>query len=300
MNIRWIVIFAEVAADGSFIRAATRLNVAQPWLSAQIQRLEAECGVKLFRRINTGLELTPEGAQLLPLAEQAARGARQFRDAARMMGDVRNKTVRIGSYLPMLQIPMLHRLNGSFAVRYSQYSIVVENGPIEGMLDALAQGSLDLVATVTPLPEQKGEHLDMIELAPVTPFLLLPRSSEIRSIDLLDGVSVAIPPIWHHRTFMQQLVEPLEQKGAAIRNAPEPDKQALEHLVRAHGMAALMIQGDPEAYSSDPELRALPLPGSGAHHVLVRETGRGLARAAERYWANARARSEEGAGLMET
>jgi DNA-binding transcriptional LysR family regulator len=300
LNIRWIVIFAEVAADGSFIRAATRLNVAQPWLSAQIQRLEAECGVKLFKRINTGLELTPEGAELLPFAEQAARGARQFRDSARLMGDVRNKTVRIGSYLPMLQIPMLHRLNGSFAIRYSQYSIVVDNGPIEDMLGALANGSLDFVATVTPLPDQKSQHLDMIELAPVTPFLLLPRKSEIRSIDFLEGVSVAIPPVLHHRTFMEQLIEPLERRGAAIRNAPEPDKQALEHLVRAHGVAALMIQGDPDAYSTDPELRALPLPGSGAHHVLVRETGRGLARAAERYWTNARLKTDEAAGLMET
>jgi DNA-binding transcriptional LysR family regulator len=264
-----------------------RLNVAQPWLSAQIQRLEAECGVKLFKRVNTGLELTPEGAELLPFAQQVAAGSRQFREAARVMGDVRNKTVRVGSYLPMLQIPMLHELNGSFALRYSQYSIVVESGPIEDMLDSLSRGYLDIVAAVTPLPERENQKLEIIELAPVTPFLLVHKTEARANADRLDGVPIAIPNTKLHPTFMQQVITPLLERGATIRNAPEPDKHALEHFVRAHRTAALMIQGDPSDYADDPDLRAISLPLTGAQHVLVREAGRGLARAAERYWTNA-------------
>lgn len=292
MSIRWLVIFAEVAAEGSFIRASTRLNVAQPWLSAQVQRLEAQYGVKLFERLNTGLELTPEGRALLPFAQEVADGSRKFREAARTMGDVRNKTVRIGSYLPMLQIAPLHRLNGGFATRYSQYFIVVESHSLEEMLERLALGQLDIVAAITPVPKLENQKLEMIELEPVTPFILAPRRREPNSAGPLDGLTVATPLIAAHPTLMNRLIETLQLAGADIRNAPEPDHEALIHLARAHGAAVLMIQGHADDYARDPDLIAIPLPGVEAHHVLLREAGRGLARAAEHYWANAKLKPE--------
>lgn len=291
MNIRWIVIFAEVAVDGSFIRAATRLNVSQPWLSAQVQRLEAECGVKLFERLNTGLELTPDGRKLLPYAEQVASGSRQFRDIARTMGDVRNKTVRIGSFHPMLQISALNRLNGSFAIRYPQYSIVADTAPLEDMLDRLSCSQFDLVAAITPLPDREDIPLETILLEPVRPFLLAPQGAVPELAGRLDGVAIAAAKTAAHPTLMKRLIEPLVAAGADIRNAPENDRAALEHLVRTRAVIALMLQGEPEDYDGDADLVAVPLPEVGARHVLLRYANRGLARAAERYWTNALALS---------
>lgn len=290
MNIRWIVVFSEVAADGSFIRAATRLNVAQPWLSAQVQRLEAECGVKLFERLSTGLQLTPEGKALLPFAKQVAEGTRLFRNSAREMGDVRNKTVRVGTYLPMMQIKALHRLNGNFSVRYSHYSIVVETFPPEEMVDRLVRGELDFAATITPLSEREDLELDVIELSPVTPYLLLNRANG--AVKSLQGLTIATPPVAGHPLLLRKLIAVLEDAGAEVRNAPESDPLALAHLVRNHGVGALMLQGEREEFDADPDLVVRLLPDAGARHVLIRIAGRNLARAAERYWANARAEPE--------
>ena len=300
MNIRWIVIFAEVAADGSFSRAAMRLNVAQPWLSAQIHKLEAETGVTLFDRLNTGLKLTPEGSDLLPYAQQIATAYHQFRDRARTMGDVRSKSVRMGSYLPMMETEALHRLNGNFAVHHPQYSLGIETGPMDWLLERLQAGQFDMVAGISPLPDNQEQRYEVLEVGPVTPFLLVPRdkASAFTKGDV-EGEVIAAPPIASHPSLLNSLLDPWQQAGASVRSAPEPDRRALEHLARAHGSAVLMIDGKPEAYADDQTVAAMLLPNIDAAHVLIRIADRGLGRAAERYWTMSAALPGAQARIME-
>lgn len=300
MNIRWIVIFAEVAADGSFSRAAIRLNVAQPWLSAQVHKLEAETGVKLFERLNTGLELTPEGRDLLPYAQQIAASLRQFRDSARTKGDVRSKSLRIGSYLPMLEVEPLHRLNGNYAIQYSQYSTSVHTGPMDWLLESLNSGDLDMVAGIAPFPPSGDQRLELLELGPLHPLLLVPRPRAAAfAAQKVAGEVIATPQLASHPLLFEALLEPWRRAGAIIRPAPEADRGALEHFARMHGAAVLMVQGDAGNYAGDNDLGALPLDGVRASHVLIRVADRGLGRAAERYWTLATALSEGKSGIRE-
>jgi LysR family glycine cleavage system transcriptional activator len=57
--------FVEAADSLSFKDAADRLHVSPSALSRRIQALEEQLGVALFRRLNPGLELTPEGRRYL-------------------------------------------------------------------------------------------------------------------------------------------------------------------------------------------------------------------------------------------
>jgi LysR family nitrogen assimilation transcriptional regulator len=76
MDLRRLELLLQVADFGSFSKAATVLGIAQPALGRQIQKLEEECGVRLFYRHGRGVSLTPEGETLLerarPLVRQLA------------------------------------------------------------------------------------------------------------------------------------------------------------------------------------------------------------------------------------
>ena len=65
MNTMQLSCFLEVAETLSFARAAEKLHVTQPAVTQQIQSLEAELNVKLFRRTTRTVELTQAGLVFL-------------------------------------------------------------------------------------------------------------------------------------------------------------------------------------------------------------------------------------------
>ncbi|HKD24749.1 MAG TPA: LysR family transcriptional regulator [Xanthobacteraceae bacterium] len=70
MDVRKIAYFLAVCEELNFTRAARRCNVAQPSLSAAIQRLEKELGGQLFVRSVTGVQLTCLGYAVRPHFEK--------------------------------------------------------------------------------------------------------------------------------------------------------------------------------------------------------------------------------------
>lgn len=61
-NLRYVV---EVANSKSFSRAAQSLFMTQSALSAAIRDVEDELGIRIFRRTNRGVQLTPDGEDCL-------------------------------------------------------------------------------------------------------------------------------------------------------------------------------------------------------------------------------------------
>src|SRR5205814_4826337 len=83
MELRHLRYFVAVAEEGSFLRAAGRLRVAQPALSKQIRALEREVGVKLFERLPRGTRVTRAGEQFLGNARSALESATRAVTTAR-------------------------------------------------------------------------------------------------------------------------------------------------------------------------------------------------------------------------
>jgi DNA-binding transcriptional LysR family regulator len=71
VELRHLRYFVAIAEERSFTRAAERLWVAQPGLSAQMRRLEAELGVQLLERHSRGIAMTPAGELFLERARVA-------------------------------------------------------------------------------------------------------------------------------------------------------------------------------------------------------------------------------------
>jgi len=68
----------EVERCGSINRAARSLFVSQSALSTAIAEVEKELGITIFRRSNRGIDLTPEGRELLAQIIPLVDGSRQL------------------------------------------------------------------------------------------------------------------------------------------------------------------------------------------------------------------------------
>jgi len=70
--------FVVVAETGHLTRAAEKLHISQPALSAQIRALEDELDLTLFERTSTGMTLTAAGKRLLAGADKILAEAQAF------------------------------------------------------------------------------------------------------------------------------------------------------------------------------------------------------------------------------
>src|SRR5215218_302924 len=99
MELRHLRYFVAVAEELHFRRAAERLHVAQPAVSEQVRKLEAELGVRLLNRNHRGVALTDAGAAMLDEARRVLVQADVAQRAARAANERAIGRLRIG-YLP--------------------------------------------------------------------------------------------------------------------------------------------------------------------------------------------------------
>jgi DNA-binding transcriptional LysR family regulator len=98
MTLQQLTYFLAAAEHGSFSAAAESLFMAQPSLSEQIRRLEAELGVALFARGGRGLQLTEAGRLFRPHAERAVGAAQEAAESVREVRDITGGTVAFGTF----------------------------------------------------------------------------------------------------------------------------------------------------------------------------------------------------------
>ncbi|HMS61071.1 MAG TPA: LysR family transcriptional regulator [Solirubrobacteraceae bacterium] len=98
MNLQQLEYFLASAERGSFSAAAEALHLAQPSVSEQVRRLEAELGVALFARVGRGLALTEAGRTLRPHAEAVLDEVREARESVVAVREVRGGTVSFGTF----------------------------------------------------------------------------------------------------------------------------------------------------------------------------------------------------------
>jgi DNA-binding transcriptional LysR family regulator len=144
MELRHLRNFVAIAEERSFTRAAERLWVAQPGLSAQIRRLEAELGVRLFERHPRGVALTEAGTLFLERA-RATLAAADVASAtgADLTGGVAG-TLRLG-----LATPARWKGTAGLLERFARERDGVELSVLEGyggtLWHDLRDGRLDAV-----------------------------------------------------------------------------------------------------------------------------------------------------------
>ena len=164
MNLSFVSYFLAVAEAGHFTRAAERLNVTQPTLSAGIARLEAALGAPLFDR-RRGVALTEAGSRFLPQARtmvDAWAGARA--DLRRM--PVARRPLRLG-LLPTLPDRVVLALTARLAAAGRMAELVEAAG--DPLQIRLRRGQLDAALTILadggPAPTPRALHREAYVIA---------------------------------------------------------------------------------------------------------------------------------------
>ena len=97
MDLNQLRAFAAIADTGQLTRAAKRLHLSQPALSAQLRALEDDLGQRLFERTSEGMTLTVQGRELLDYAGRVLVAADALKSQAKLLlGDVVGQ-LRIGT-----------------------------------------------------------------------------------------------------------------------------------------------------------------------------------------------------------
>lgn len=189
MELRQLRYFVAVAGELNFTKAASKLRVAQPALSRQIQQLEQEIGAKLFERSPRGARLTRAGDALLTEARSLLAQCSKAILAARAAANQSQKSLNVGyawglfhSHVPGV-IARFHRHHPDVPVNLFDMTAPQQAAALnEGQLDAgfigfaqdandpgLARQKIGSCAFVLALPESlaiaKRKTVDLRSLA---------------------------------------------------------------------------------------------------------------------------------------
>ena len=143
MDLKKLEAFMNVAALGSFTRAAATMGMAQSALSRQVSALEQEFGERLFHRTGCGVALTEIAQDIRPRIEALLADAQRLRQEVAGRRGVVSGQVALGilaSLSPVLLTPLLTRIRDQLP----EVRVRVLDGLSDRIEDWLATGRVDV------------------------------------------------------------------------------------------------------------------------------------------------------------
>lgn len=244
IDARLYLYFVAVAEDLSFTRAAQRLLIAQPWLSAQIRKLETILGFDLFLRSSRHVELTAQGRALLPEAMRLAEVNQAVEAAIQRIRHAQEKRLRIGIPPYGGHFVQYSRLVEEFTRNNPAVSVEIEYGWSPLLIKLLRQGTIDLAFTIGQLHEPSCEQLPIawaelfVLLRPDDP---LARNREIHLAELSQR-RIAVFPRGLNPALHEEMYSPLERAGAQLSTVAQWDARSLRRHIEA-GMLWIGFDG---------------------------------------------------------
>ncbi len=151
LNYHHLRYFWVVAKEGGLRKAADKLHVSQPTISAQLAALESVLGEKLFRRGGRALTLTEAGHRVLRYAEEIFSLGQELLDAARQVPTARPLRVHIGITDSLPKLVSYQIIKPIFQLAHPIQAVCRE-GKVADLLGQLAAYRLDIVLADEPAP----------------------------------------------------------------------------------------------------------------------------------------------------
>lgn len=167
MNLRHLEAFLAIARERHMTRAARRLHLTQPAVSAQLAKLEEELGRSLFDRTPGGMVLTEAGETFRSFAEEALARLEDGRTALDELIGLQRGALSVGggaTATTYVLPPVLGRFHEAHpGIRF----FVREQSSQESVHDVLS-GELDLGIVTLPIkePSRGGSKTSSLTIEP--------------------------------------------------------------------------------------------------------------------------------------
>ncbi|MGH2500204.1 MAG: LysR family transcriptional regulator [Candidatus Limnocylindria bacterium] len=160
MRLQQLRYFVAVAERRHFTKAAADLAVAQPSVSKQIGRLEAELGTPLFHRMRGNIALTPAGEVLLAWARRVLADVASAQTEVRALAGLGRGRLAVGA-TPSLTVTLLAPALARYRASYPGIELALTEAGSRDLVRDLERGELDIALVILPV-----EH-DVLETMPL-------------------------------------------------------------------------------------------------------------------------------------
>jgi DNA-binding transcriptional LysR family regulator len=162
MELHQLAYFESVSRHLHFTRAAAELNVAQPSVSQQIRKLEAELGAPLFHRMKRHVALTEAGETFLPHARAVLQRLDEARLEVQELSGLRRGALAVGAP-PSVGAHLLPRALAAFSERHPGILLAFREAGSRTLLNLLEAGDVDLAVVIQPIRHPALETLPLLE-----------------------------------------------------------------------------------------------------------------------------------------
>ncbi len=241
MELRQLRYLVAIADERHFTRAAARELVAQPALSQQIRRLEAEVGLPLVERTTRRVALTEAGELLVDRARRALAEVDTARAELADLAGVRGGRVTIGATGTLGPIE-LSRLLGTFHERHPGVELTVRERPSDELAALLRTDALDFA--FLSVTEQIGPGLELHRLVEEELVVVLPAAHRLarrRSVRLEELREDDFVCFLGGTRLRELVVGAARDKGFEPRIAFESDQVRRIRDMVAHGLGVTVL-----------------------------------------------------------
>jgi len=161
-DLRLIRYFVTVAEEGNVTRAAERLHISQPSLSAAIQQLESQLGVELVVRVGRRIDITPAGELLRDRGRELLDQADAVVDEVRDRHDTAASRLSIG-VSPTARYGIAQRLLVACTTQVPAVMLYTVENTTGALLRDVARGRIDLAITFCAPDPPPGIELVLLQ-----------------------------------------------------------------------------------------------------------------------------------------
>lgn len=142
MDLKYLQTFQTIVKEGSFSKAAVKLNYTQSTITFQIGQLEQELSAKLFEKIGRRMVLTKAGEQLIPYVEDVINSVDKMRCFERDLAKCQdNLRIGVGESLLCYLLPSVLK---EFHNRAPKAKLYLHSMNCYDIRDELMNGTLDI------------------------------------------------------------------------------------------------------------------------------------------------------------